>query len=294
MAFLLLNVIAVCTRVGCLHWPIPTGFDRRELQQLKLLAEGFFDALREQLASCARNLHQAQRTGDIRSQASRTYAQGRRPLFFWVRRVESVAALVKADAAFARALVDCVISGKTSQEAAGRELTTVEEHLLTNTMAAAVYECDATPGPIVAARSVGGAAPSRTRARRKCLRFIGAAGAGAHHLSDRSEASERSSWRFRFRGFPNLRSHPVSAHCAGYDAPRKARRARASPMRLRGARRSAGPAHDAARRGPRAGSRLDPVATAFERWRSHTSSFTAKTRCCFPAPSSSIVAGGAS
>ena len=29
------------------------GLDRRELQQLKLLAEGFFDELREQLASCA-------------------------------------------------------------------------------------------------------------------------------------------------------------------------------------------------------------------------------------------------
>src|ERR1700731_1100987 len=29
------------------------GLDRRELQQLKLLAEGFFDELREQLAACA-------------------------------------------------------------------------------------------------------------------------------------------------------------------------------------------------------------------------------------------------
>ena len=46
MAFLLLNALVVCTRRGLIALAETYGLDRRELQQLKLLAEAFFEALR--------------------------------------------------------------------------------------------------------------------------------------------------------------------------------------------------------------------------------------------------------
>jgi len=113
------------------------GLDRRELQQLKLLAEGFFDALREQLASCAAS--SIRLTGLVQSISSFKDICTGVPVCqtVFLGSGNAVAAMVKADTAFARSLVDCFISGKTSQEAAGRALTTVEEYLLSNTMATA-------------------------------------------------------------------------------------------------------------------------------------------------------------
>jgi len=110
------------------------GLDRRELQQLKLLAEGFFDELREQLAGRAgtsiRLSGLAQSISSFKDVCSGVPAC--RLVFLGTDR--GVAALVKADAAFSRALVDWVISGKTLQEAAARGLTSVEEFLLFNSL----------------------------------------------------------------------------------------------------------------------------------------------------------------
>ncbi len=119
------------------------GLDRGELQQLKLLAEGFFDALREQLASCAAS--SIRLTGLVQSISSFKDICAGVPVCqtVFLGSGRAVAAMVKADAAFARALVDCVISSKTSQEATGRALTPVEEHLLSNTMSTACIKAAA-------------------------------------------------------------------------------------------------------------------------------------------------------
>jgi flagellar motor switch protein FliM len=111
------------------------GLDHRELQQMKQLAEGFFDELREQLASCAAT--SIRLSGLVQSISSLKNLCAGVPVcqLVFLGSDKGVAALVKADAAFARSLVDCVISGRTSQGAAGGGLTTVEEYLLSNTMA---------------------------------------------------------------------------------------------------------------------------------------------------------------
>jgi flagellar motor switch protein FliM len=113
------------------------GLDRRELLHLKLLAEGFFDELREQLASCAGT--SIKLSGMVQSISSFKEVCAGVPAtqLIFLGSDKGVAALVKVDAAFARALVDCVISGRTSQEAAGRGLTIIEAYLLSNTMASA-------------------------------------------------------------------------------------------------------------------------------------------------------------
>jgi flagellar motor switch protein FliM len=111
------------------------GLDRRELQQLKLLAEGFFDELRAQLASRAAT--SIRLNGLVQSISSFKDVCAGVPVcqLVFLGSDQGVAALIKADAVFARSLVDCVISGRTSQEAPGRGLTTVEEYLLSNTLA---------------------------------------------------------------------------------------------------------------------------------------------------------------
>jgi len=113
------------------------GLDRRELQQLKLLAEGFFDELREQLASCAGT--SIRLSGLVQSISSFKEVCASVPAcrLVFLGSDKAVAAVITADAAFARSLVDCVISGRTSQEAAGRGLTTIEQYLFSNTMAMA-------------------------------------------------------------------------------------------------------------------------------------------------------------
>jgi flagellar motor switch protein FliM len=113
------------------------GLDRRELQHLKLLAEAFFNDLREQLTSCAGT--PIRLSGLAQSVSSFKDVCAEVPLcqLVFLGSNQAVTALIKADASFARAVVDCVISGRTSQTADGRGLTTVEEFLLSNTMASA-------------------------------------------------------------------------------------------------------------------------------------------------------------
>ena len=113
------------------------GLDRRELQHLKLLAEGFFDEIREQLATCAGT--PIRLSGLVQSISSFKDVCAGVPAsrLVFLGAGQGVAALVKADEAFARALVDCVISGKTSADAAALGMTAVEEYLLSNSMTTA-------------------------------------------------------------------------------------------------------------------------------------------------------------
>ena len=113
------------------------GLDRRELQQLKLLAEGYFDALRDQLASCAGTSIRLSALAQSISSFKEICAGVPICQLVFLGSNTGVAALVKVDAAFARSLVDYVISGKTSPQDASRGLTTVEEYLVSNTMVTA-------------------------------------------------------------------------------------------------------------------------------------------------------------
>jgi len=127
------------------------GLDRRELQQLKLLSEGFFDALRDELASCTAS--SVRLTGLVQSIASFKDVCAGAPhgRLIFLGSSKRIAALVKADAAFARSLVDCLISGRTLPDAAGRALTLIEQRLFSNTMATA---CTRSATRTLAARPV--------------------------------------------------------------------------------------------------------------------------------------------
>jgi flagellar motor switch protein FliM len=113
------------------------GLDRRELQQLKLLAEGFFDELREQLTICAGTTIRLSGLTQSISSFKEVCAGTPGCQLFFLGADKKIAALIKTDAAFARALVDCVISGKTSEQTAAGRLTPVEEYLLSNSMTSA-------------------------------------------------------------------------------------------------------------------------------------------------------------
>jgi flagellar motor switch protein FliM len=109
--------------------------DRGELQQLKFVAEGFFDALRIELASCTATAIKL--SGLMQSVAGFKDlcldAPPGRCVFLGSSK--RVAALVKADPAFARAIVDCLISGRVLPDADSRALTAIEQRLFSNTMA---------------------------------------------------------------------------------------------------------------------------------------------------------------
>jgi flagellar motor switch protein FliM len=113
------------------------GLDRHVLQQLKLLAEDFFDEFRAQLASHAGVSLKLSGLAQSMSSLKDLCAGVPACRLVFLASDKTIAALVRADASFARSLVDCVISGKTSQKTAARGLTTVEERLLSNTMATA-------------------------------------------------------------------------------------------------------------------------------------------------------------
>jgi flagellar motor switch protein FliM len=137
VAFLLLNAILRMHKSGLIALAETYGLDRRGLQQLKLIAEGFFDALRDDLAGCAPV--PIKLSGLAQSIASfKDVCLGvPHARIVLVGSSTRVAALVRADSAFARALVDCLISGTILPNAEGRGLTAIEQNLFSNTMATA-------------------------------------------------------------------------------------------------------------------------------------------------------------
>jgi len=113
------------------------GLDRRELQQLKHLAEAFFTELRAQLANSAAT---AIALGPLTQTICNLHdlcAEVPACRLVFLGSGNQTIAMLKSDGGFARALVDCMISGKPSQSTADRNLTTIEEFLLSNTMASA-------------------------------------------------------------------------------------------------------------------------------------------------------------
>jgi flagellar motor switch protein FliM len=130
------------------------GLDRRELQQLKLVAEAFFEALRTELSSSIAT--PIKLSGLVQTVASFKDACAGAPhgRQIFLGTPARVAALIRTDAAFARAIVDCLIAGKTSQtqDADPRALTAIEDRLFLNTMAMACVRASRT----LAARPVTG------------------------------------------------------------------------------------------------------------------------------------------
>jgi flagellar motor switch protein FliM len=111
--------------------------DRGELQQLKFVAESFFDALRIELASCTGT---PIKLGELTQSVAgfKDLCVGASPgRCVFLGSPKRVAALVKADPAFARAIVDCLISGRVLPDTDSRALTTIEQRLFSNTMATA-------------------------------------------------------------------------------------------------------------------------------------------------------------
>ena len=113
------------------------GLDRRELQRLKLLAESFFEELRDRLADSIGTAIRLSGLVQSISTFKDVCAGTSDSQFIFLGTGHKVAALIKTDAAFARALVDCLISGKTSEQPTALPLTAVEEYLLANSMTAA-------------------------------------------------------------------------------------------------------------------------------------------------------------
>jgi flagellar motor switch protein FliM len=199
------------------------GLDRRELQRLKLLAEGFFDELREQLAACATATVRLSGLSQSLSTFKDVCAGAPACQLVFLGSGPGVAALIKADDALARALVDCVISGKSSAGAAARERTPVEEHLLANALATA---CTRAAAGALTSELAGGA-----------LRRLAAA--LADNLSDSIEqvalaritcqiggGSGALELALPFSRTPKTRAHPISTDPRDSMPPESKARAR--------------------------------------------------------------------
>jgi flagellar motor switch protein FliM len=116
------------------------GLERNELHQLKILAENFFDNLREDLLSYAgrsiRMVDLTQTTANF-SDFSIDAVAARHLVFLGF--VDQIIAVVRLDDDLARALVDCMLGGSTSKPAAPeRKMTAVEERVIANTLGAAI------------------------------------------------------------------------------------------------------------------------------------------------------------
>ena len=198
------------------------GLDRRELQQLKLLAEGFFDELRELLAASAGTTIRL--SGLIQSISTFKEVCSGVPASHLVLlgADKAVAVVMKADATFSRALVDCVISGRASPETTERGLTAVEEFLLINSITTACSQ--AATRTLAAQLGCGGelrrieqmvaesffdSTEQMVRARITCQ--IGGT-SGSLELA------------LPFSRISITQAHPVTAHCSDFmPAERKAR-----------------------------------------------------------------------
>jgi flagellar motor switch protein FliM len=116
------------------------GLERTELHQLKVLAESFFDKLREDLLSYAgrsiRMVDLSQTTSSFKDFSIDPVA-ARHLLFVGFNR--QIVAVIRLDHELAGALVDSLLgSGDAKPAAADRKMTAVEERVIANTLGAAV------------------------------------------------------------------------------------------------------------------------------------------------------------
>ena len=133
-AFLLLKPPLRMHKSGLIALAETYGLDRAELQQLKSVAEGFFDALRIELTAgtgAPIKLHGLTHSISTFKDIVATTAPDR-CVFLGTPR--QVAALISTDAGFARALVDMLISGRMLPDPGNRALTSIEQRLFSNAM----------------------------------------------------------------------------------------------------------------------------------------------------------------
>ncbi len=116
------------------------GLERNELHQLKILAENFFDKLREDLLGyVGRSLRMVDLTqttinfGDFSTDA--VSAQHLMFLGF----ADQIIAVMRLDGDLALALIDCMLGGGSAKPAAAeRKMTAVEERVIANTIGVAI------------------------------------------------------------------------------------------------------------------------------------------------------------
>lgn len=128
------------SREGLIALADSYGLERNELHQLKILAENFFDKLREDLLSYA---GRSIRVVDL-TQSTATFSDfstnevAARHLVF-VGFVDQIIAVLRLDDDLAHALIDCMFGGSTSRAAEpDRRMTAVEERVIANTLGAAI------------------------------------------------------------------------------------------------------------------------------------------------------------
>ena len=124
-------------KTGLLALADTYGLDRRELLHLKLVAENFFNDLRDRLSAAIGiplRLSGIAQSLSVFKDVSADVPRSRRICF---GSDKGIGAIVTADRSFACALVDCLISGKSMPDGVQRQLTAVEENLFANTFAAA-------------------------------------------------------------------------------------------------------------------------------------------------------------
>jgi len=116
------------------------GLERNELHQLKILAEGFFDKLREDLLGyVGRSLRMVDLT-----QATSSFAEfstdpvAARHLMFLGFTDQNIA-VMRLDDELAAALIGCMLGGaKAKPDAPERKMTAVEERVIANTVGSAI------------------------------------------------------------------------------------------------------------------------------------------------------------
>jgi flagellar motor switch protein FliM len=117
------------------------GLERAELHQLKILAESFFDKLREDLLSyVGRSL----RIADL-TQTTATFAEfSTDPVaschLVFIGFGNQILGVMRLDHDLARALIDCMLGGANVNPGAERKMTTVEERIIANTVGAAIVK----------------------------------------------------------------------------------------------------------------------------------------------------------
>ena len=117
------------------------GLERTELHQLKILAEAFFDKLREELLNY---IGRSLRIADL-GQTTVSFAEfctdpiAARHLML-IGLPHQMVAAVRLDHELARALVDCMLGGANAQAGVPERMTTVEQRIIANTLGAAVVK----------------------------------------------------------------------------------------------------------------------------------------------------------
>lgn len=116
------------------------GLERNELRQLKVLAESFFDKLREDLLGyVGRSLRMVDLAQSTLSFLEFSTDEIAACHLMFLGFTDQNIAVVRLDDDLARALIDCMLGGGNARpEAPERKMTAVEERVIANTIGAAI------------------------------------------------------------------------------------------------------------------------------------------------------------